>query len=416
MELRKPPTLASGQVGVSTRWHIVQLMAILLVAALVWLAQAPHPSGGDDGATTREVASKLRAAGLLDEAAHLYEQYLQEADEDPATHARIAYSLGETYLEAGRYEQALRWFYEAETVGPAPEDTGARIVHCLERLGRIHQAQATLSSRTALGPEPARHSVDDPVVARLGSREVFRSEVLRAMDEVPREVAKAFEGPDGKQQFLQRFVADELIWRKAQKLEYEKDPEVRRRLDLAHRRIAMDTFIEREIVGKVSVNEADLNTFFMAHQQHYRQPEAARVSLIKVATAQEAATVQAELGKGTSFEALAKEHSLVDTAAKWVSRGQDALGEGDAQAVTEVLFGVGANEEVLGPFEAGKNHYLVKVLERRDSQDLPFEEVRARVEQDYRLWKMQTAYEQLIQEELSADDVELFAEAMEEAQ
>ncbi|MBT3221154.1 MAG: tetratricopeptide repeat protein, partial [Proteobacteria bacterium] len=292
-------------------------MAILLVAAVVWITRTSSSAVDDAQTTTREVASKLRAAGLFDEAAHLYEQYLQESDEDPEAHARIAYSLGETYLEAGRYEQALRWFYEAETVGPAPEDTGARIVHCLERLGRIHQAQATLSSRTALGPPESRHSASDPVVARLGAREVFRSEVVRAMDDLPREVARAFEGPDGKQQFLQRFVADELIWRKAQKLEYGKDPDVRRRLDLAHRRIATDTFIEREIVGKISVNDGDLQTFFMAHQQHYRQPEAARVSLLKVATTQEAQGILAQLGEGTSFEALAKKHSPAEAKEKW---------------------------------------------------------------------------------------------------
>jgi tetratricopeptide (TPR) repeat protein len=221
------------------------------------------------------VASKLKAAGALDQAATLYEDYLATVDEAPEAKAKVAYSLGTTYLDHGAYEKALRWFYEAETLGAGAlaDEVGQKIVHSLERLGRHHAAKAALDARVGLSTEPAQRAADDPVVARIGEQEVFRSDLDRALDDLPAEISRHFAEPAKRQEFLRKYVADELLWRKAMKLEYHEDPEVRRQHALALKQYAIGKFVEQEVVGKIEVDETDLQNYFEANRERYEQPE-----------------------------------------------------------------------------------------------------------------------------------------------
>jgi tetratricopeptide (TPR) repeat protein len=254
-----------------------QLALLLIILAVVWL-RPPGPAGAADSAAAhrREVAAKLKAAGVLDPAAELFAEYLETSGDPPEKRARVAYSLANTYLERGSYEQALRWLYEAETwgAGDLTGEVDQRIVETLERLGRPHAAQAALESRTALGngTEPTQRSSDDPVVARVGAEEIYRSDVQRALDQLPPQAAQALQAPDRRRELLQKVVADRLLWRKAVKLGYDRDPEVQRQEAEVLRQLAVGRLVEREVLANLTVDETDLRTFYQAHQQRYQRP------------------------------------------------------------------------------------------------------------------------------------------------
>jgi tetratricopeptide (TPR) repeat protein len=327
MELRTPPRPAAGQPDPTLRvLLVVNLVAVLGLAAFVVFRSSSGAQRADGAERSREVASKLKAAGALDEAATLYEEYLAAARVPAETRARIAYSLGTTYLEVGDYQKALRWFYEAETVGAGDlaEELGARIVHCLERLGRHHAAQAALDSRVRLSADSAERATDDPVVARIGDEEILRSDLDRALSELPPEVARSLVGPEARGDLLKRYVADELVWRKAAKLEYDKDPEVRRRHEALLKQLAVSRFVEQEILGKIEVDPGDLQNYFEANRERYRVPAS----------------------------------------------------------------------------------------ESEPEREPTFDEVRAVVERDYRLLKVQAAYESMVETELATAEVELFPERL----
>ncbi len=300
MELRQPPQvddLDSRPTGADQIARILMtanLLAVLGLAAvlLFWPSGsvAPWRSGDGDLDQLRQVASKLKAAGALDEAADLYEDYLQRATDVPAeSRARIAFSLGTTYLDRGRYEQALRWFYEAETLGEGAlspslsQEVGRKIVHSLERLGRYQAARAALESQVAL-PSNAEESgrrddSADPIVARLGEREIHRSEVEAALDALPPQMAEAFSSGEQRADFLRQYVAEQLMYRKAQKLEIDKDPEVRRQVENLMRQLVISRFVEQEVVSRAfgdqdgSVAEADLETWYRANRERYGDKE-----------------------------------------------------------------------------------------------------------------------------------------------
>jgi hypothetical protein len=228
-------------------------------------------------------------------------------------------------MQSGDYEKALRWFYEAETLGAGDlsDELSSRIVHCLERLGRHHAAQAALENRVQMDGEGVRRAEDDPVVARVGQTQIHRSEVMRALDSLPPEVASSFATPEGQQELLKKYVADELLWRQAVKLEYDRDPEVARRQAELLKQLAVARFVEKEVLDKIQVDEADLQNYFAANRDRYQQ-------------------------------------------------SQDGAEGGE----------------------------------------VTFDQVRQLVERDYQLVKMQSAYNDLIDTEMSTQDVELFPERM----
>lgn len=276
MELRRPPLpeASRGPDRVVRGLLALVLVALAAIAALVWLR--PAGERPPDAERVRELAASLMAAGALDEAALQYERYLEAAPLGGPERARIAFSLGSSFLEQGRYESALRWLYQAELdgAGELADELGRKIVHALEGLGRPHAAQAALDARVELGAAgdgPVRPA-SDPVVARIGDEEIRRSQVERALDELPPELARSFAAPHERRQFVHQYVADELLWRRARKLEYDRDPEVRRLHQAALRRLAVARLVEEELVAGLEVDAADLENYFAAHRDRYRVP------------------------------------------------------------------------------------------------------------------------------------------------
>lgn len=280
MELRQPPVSAEkAKPGHLLWWMVLQ---VALVGVVLFFVVRLDRDEGPDTTRLREVASKLRAAGALAESARMLDEYLSRVPAESDHYASMAYTLGDTYLELGDEEKALRWLYAAEAAddGSLREGIGRKIVHSLERLGRYHAAQAALDSRvrmsgdTATGEDAVRRSDDDPVVARIGEDEILRSQVERAMDDLPPQLAESLSSPEARREYLRQYVAEELLWRKAKKLEYDQDPEVKRRLERIWRQLATSKFVEDEVVAGVEIDEADLRNYFTANQKRFLPPDA----------------------------------------------------------------------------------------------------------------------------------------------
>lgn len=335
MELREPPMKKDQPGGGRLAWWLaLQVVLVALVAVIAFVALRGRGGETTDTTSLREVASKLRAAGALEESARVLDEYLSRTPPEAERYASMAYTLGDTYLDLGEAEKALRWFYAAEGAddGTLGEGIARKIVHCLEQLGRFHAAQAALDSRVRMrsdsvdaenGKAELKRAGDDPVVARLGEDEIHRSEVEGAMDDLPPQAAQSLRTPEARRQFLQQYVAEELLWRKAKKLEYDRKPEVKRQLDRIWRQLATSKFVEDEIVAGIKVDESDLKNYFAANRDSFRSPDAAK-----------------------------------------------------------------------------------------DSAPPEFDEVRPMVEARYRQEKMRAAYDELLQSQLSAEGVEVFAERM----
>ncbi|MEZ4271011.1 MAG: hypothetical protein R3C68_06135 [Myxococcota bacterium] len=277
MELRAPPI--AQRIPCDPWLPRIAVLLVLVLVAIGALIYSSHVETAQDSQPKRlrELASKLKTAGALEQSALMYERYMQHSSVADATRAKIAYSVGQMYLDAGRHNEALRWFYEAESynTGLMQEALGKKIVHSLESLGRFHAAQAALQSHVGLNESPeVQHPKEDEVVARIGKDDIYRSDVTRALDDLPVQMQKAFTDNAGKADFLHKYVADELLWRKAQRLEYDTKPEVRRQLQAVLKQLVISRFINDEVLGKINPDASDVQTFYNANLQRYGAKDA----------------------------------------------------------------------------------------------------------------------------------------------
>lgn len=276
LELREPPKTPSPAAA-GPHWAVWAALGLAAVAVALLAWQALHPAGRGAASAdlAREVGAKLKAAGVLDQAAQQYESYLGAAAEPAAERAAIAYSLGAAYLENGRYAEALRWLYEAETLGPGElaSATASKIVLCLERLGKVHAAEAALKARSGLGgpAAPAARSGEDPVVATISGEPIYRSAVQAELDALPPELAGQLKAAGREAEMVQKVVGDELLFRKAEKLGIEQDPALQKTLASLRRQALIARFLEREVFAKVAVAETDLENFFAANKERYSE-------------------------------------------------------------------------------------------------------------------------------------------------
>ncbi|MFC1592365.1 peptidyl-prolyl cis-trans isomerase [Thermodesulfobacteriota bacterium] len=397
-------------------------LALAVVAIGYRITGMPRPGGAGPAAWSpedqRSLAGKLKGAGLTLEAVREYEAYINTAALDKKTLASLSYSIGKMYLDAGKYERALAWLY-VEIADPQTKlkaEVGSKIVHCLERTGKFNAAEYALNKRAAREqPQRAEGSV---VVAEVSGEKIYREDVNEALDALPEWMRTQFDGDAKKAEFLKKYVADELFRRKAVKLEYDQDPEVRRRLAQVEKELLVNKVLEDELKDTITMAPEDLQNYFEAHKSEYARKEAVRLRLIKAGMQEIADNVIKTLAGGKDFSELAREISLDNATAekggafkRWVRKGMDDLGIGNVEVVSRALFAA-RKGEVTPAVEAGGYYYIFKIDEHRPAKMRPFEEVAERVKNDYYMQKVQRSYQGLLEQVLKSAEVKLYPEKM----
>jgi parvulin-like peptidyl-prolyl isomerase len=399
---------------------ILVFLAAGLVAMLFLGDRASSGAGtqGVRGEGRRDLAGKLLSAGLKGKAIEQYELYLAEADLAADRRAKITYTLGTLCMEEGDYEDALSWLYQVEMLDPKTElapEVGSKIVACLERLGRFAQAQYSLDARSSLDKAGRDEFKGDEVVARVGNDVITLGELDEAIDALPEWMRSAVEDPAQKRAFLEQYVAEELIYQKAKRLELDKDPSVRKQAERATRQLMIQKVLEDEIKAKVKISDDDVDLYYRAHADRYGEKEAFKIRMMKV-DADQLQGVRQALADGEAFAGLAKTYSL-DEATRanggevgdWIEEGLDPTGMGDPNRLWQALANQGEGD-VTEPIKVNGETYLFQITSHRPPRPFSLEEAKKQVEADLTRERVEKAYKELVQQALKASEVKLFPE------
>ncbi len=399
---------------------ILVFLAAGLVPMLFLDDRASSGAGtqGVYGEGRRDLAGKLLSAGLKGKAIEQYALYLAEADLPADRRAKISYTLGTLSMEEGDYEDALSWLYQVEMLDPKTElapEVGSKIVACLERLGRFAQAQYSLDARSSLDKAGRDEFRGDQVVARVGNDVITMGELDEAIDALPEWMRSALEDPAQKEAFLEQYVAEELIHRKAKRLELDKDPSVRKQAERAMRQLMIQKVLEDEIKAKVKISDDDMELYYQAHPDRYGEKEAFQIRMMKV-DADRLQEVRQSLADGEEFSGLARTHSL-DEATRanggkvrdWIEEGLDPTGMGDPNRLWQALANHGEGD-VTEPIRVDGETYIFQITSRRPPRPFSLEEATKQVEADLTRERVEKAYKELIQQALQASEVKLFPE------
>ena len=162
--------------------------------------------------------------------------------------------------------------------------------------------------------------------------------------------------------------------------------------------------LRKEVYSKIAIEEAELKAYYLDHREDYRQPSRFRIRELvlpkgatpeeKEATQAKLAAIQAEIKKGTSFEALVKDYSTVPSRSTggdlgWMAKGVLRPNIEDAALAL-------APNQISAPLETDTDIYLVQLVESDLENLKPFADVATAIREKLQEPKAQNAIENFL--------------------
>ena len=280
----------------------------------------------------------------------------------------------------------------------------------------------------------------DRVVARIGEREINRSQLARMVNYYTQALLRqGQEPPPGfEESVLDRLIESELLYQIGLRMDI---PDLERRLDekfnkvvdgypserafaedLARNNLTVDLFreslkkevivncvLDRKVYDVITVSEEEIEKYYEKNRERLEKPERIRVSQIfvavpRVATAEEKAAARkkaAELKErceaGEDFGELARQHSDdKQSAARSGDLGLKRKGEW-LPALEEVSWGLMPGR-VSSPVETRFGYHLIRVDEKLPAGLPPIDEVRDEITAALRAQKSPKKLGRLVEE------------------
>lgn len=259
--------------------HAIKILTGFIMAGLLITGGCTKssPQDNEDAAGRISLAAQLEEKGLYDEAAREYEEAIKAPGLSPAKRSNLYYILGNLYYEKKKdYEKALANFIRAKHYNPqSPElqKITEKTVICLERIGRSLDARNVLSDATYLAGEETRQFTGKSV-AQIGDRKITMGELNNEIQKLPPEAQKNLGSDDrDKLEFLRQYVQKELLYNLAKRSGYDKDQEIRRRVEDIEKMLLVQKAYQTNVAEKISVTPDEARLYFKAHKDELAKAE-----------------------------------------------------------------------------------------------------------------------------------------------
>ncbi len=215
---------------------------------------------------------------------------------------------------------------------------------------------------------------EDKVLARVGDQVITLEKFNKRISQIPPFFRQRLNTYEGKKEFLKKLIETKLFLKEALRLNLDKDPDVKARIEYSREQILANEYIKRQLKN-INIKEEELRAYYDKHKKEFFQKEAVKLRYSVFKTEKEAK------------EAL-KKGSLKRTWAKWVERGQLH------PKLEDVVFSLKTGE-VSDVIKAGPRYYIAKVEEKREARQKGFSEVRNLIFAKLRQKKQATALKKL---------------------
>jgi len=156
--------------------------------------------------------------------------------------------------------------------------------------------------------------------------------------------------------------------------------------------IVIDNLLQKEVLGKISVSEADAKKFYDENQDKFKAPEQTKASHVLITVDQKATPEEKKKAKekadairkrvagGEDFAAVAKAESKCPSAAKGGDLGYFGKGQ-MVPAFEEAAFSLKPGQ-ISDVVETQFGYHIIKVTDRKQGETVKFNDVKGKIE-DY---------------------------------
>lgn len=259
-------------------------------------------------------------------------------------------------------------------------------------------------------------------VARINGRDIIFNTVEATAE---RRAYNLF--TDQSERAYNETVNNELLAIEAEAEGYFQDPEIMSRIrSFAIKKLIQDK-VDQELNATAPLNEAELKDYYAANKDQFSQPEMVRGQLLYLMKRQgsgaglfeqKMAAIPEALNRCDDFTKLVREYS--DSPAErsnggftgWIVTGE--LHKRYPTEIVEALSSEEAETQVIGPIETEHAIYFVKRADYRAASEIPFEQIRPRIEQQFRQATRQKRYEAYLASLEGKHEVERYTDRYQE--
>jgi peptidyl-prolyl cis-trans isomerase C len=305
----------------------------------------------------------------------------------------------------------------ASTPAPAPKPVPTELPAIIarvngEEIGRTEFEQTVHNVQLRAGrPVPAeqrdqvfRGVLDDMIAMRLLKQEVLRRQLTATEAELAAAVKQL------RQQFASEAAFSQAL--KAQKMTLDQ------LRDETRTQLLVSKMLDKEIGPQVAVKPADVSAFYEKNPERFQQPEAVHAShvLITVPQGADAATKATARAKaedvlkqaraGADFAKLARTYSNDASAPRGGDLGFFPKGQ-MAPTFEAAAFALAPNQ-ISDVVETPFGFHVIKVLEKRTAQSVPFGQAAPQIEQYLRQEQQQAKTRAFVQQLRAKGNVQVF--------
>ncbi len=244
----------------------------------------------------------------------------------------------------------------------------------------------------------------DVVVARIGHVSITETELNQKLSELAPYTRQQFATPEGRIEFLERMVREEVIYQAAVDAGYENHPDVVKPLEALRKRAVVQVYYREEIEKNVVVSEDDIVAYYEEYDEVFQAPARVKFRHVMTDTKSQAVEARRRVLAGEPISTVARDIST-DAATRdaggltnsiRLGRGLPRLGM-DATFIENLFdWNVG---EVTDPLRSDSGWHVIRIEDKVDAGPKPLEEVREDIVQtllpDATRRHFEDAYEEL---------------------
>jgi len=186
--------------------------------------------------------------------------------------------------------------------------------------------------------------------------------------EQKKKMLEQYKNPQAKQQYLQAWIVQEVLYRQALEEEPAEKPEAKKLIDHLTRGALSQLLMNKELASKINITETDVQTYYTANKDKFIEPARAGISHILLEDQQQASELIGRIKGGEDFGELAKQFSKDESTKEKAGRIETEVQEnssipgiGTYEELNRKIFAVGAPKVLDEPFKTEKGWEIVKV-------------------------------------------------------
>ena len=223
-------------------------------------------------------------------------------------------------------------------------------------------------------------SGDNEVLVKVGRKSISALDLESRIATLPKEARAQFESQEARVLLLEQMVREELLYQEALDRDLNSSDRYKTALESAKKELLIEALIRENVDEKLpDFTESDAMAYFNEHPEQFEAVVKRHVSHILVKDEQAAQAVLGELNAGSSFEELAKKHSL-DTANRdnggqvgWVTKDQVV------PEFSKALFELEKEGAVSAVVKTDFGYHIIRYNAERIQPRLDFEQVKGQI-------------------------------------